>query len=64
MDRYSFVKNNKQITFIPLTPKQVYKDQLKMKIEKELKKMGEAESFKKDENNESKNPREVESSRR
>jgi len=34
-NRYSFVGNNKTITLAPLTPKQVYEDQLKMKRERE-----------------------------
>ena len=61
-NRYLFVKDYKQITLVPLTPKQIYEDQLKLKREKELKKV--AESFKKEEKSESKNPREVESSKR
>ena len=28
-NRYSFVRNNRTITLVPLTPKQVYEDQLK-----------------------------------
>jgi len=36
-NRYSFVRNNKTITLAPLTPKQVYEEQLKMKREREKK---------------------------
>ena len=35
---HSFVKNNKIITLVPLTPRQVYEDQIKLKRENELKK--------------------------
>ena len=34
-NRYSFVMNNKPVTLVPLTPKQVYEDQLKIKKEKD-----------------------------
>ena len=33
-----FVKDNKIITLVPLTPRQVYEDQMKLKRENELKK--------------------------
>ena len=36
-NRYSFVMNNKPVTLVPLTPKQVYEDQLKMKRDREKK---------------------------
>jgi hypothetical protein len=36
-NRYSFVKDNRNITFIPVTPRQVYEDQVKLKRENELK---------------------------
>ena len=36
-NRYSFVKDGKSVTLIPLTPKQVYEDQLKLKSEFEQK---------------------------
>jgi len=42
-----FVKDNKTITLVPLTPKQVSEDQMKLKRENELKKNCEAESSKK-----------------
>ena len=32
-NRYSFVKDNKSVTLVPLTPRQVYEDQLKIKRE-------------------------------
>jgi hypothetical protein len=34
---HSFVKDNRTITLVPLTPKQVYEDQVKLKRENELK---------------------------
>ena len=37
-NRHSFVKDNKTITLVPLTPRQVYEDQMKLKRENELKK--------------------------
>ena len=45
-NRYSFVKDTKTITLVPLTPRQVYEDQMKLKKENDLKKNCEAE-FKK-----------------
>ena len=36
-NRYSFVKDGKSVTLVPLTPKQVYKDRLKLKSEFEQK---------------------------
>ena len=50
---YSFVKDNKTIILVPLTPRQVYEDQMKMKRENELKKICETESSKKDDEKES-----------
>ena len=35
-NRYSFVKDNKTVTFAPLTPRQVYEDQMKLKRENDL----------------------------
>ena len=35
-NRYTIVKNVKTITLIPLTPKQVYDDQIKLKSEHEV----------------------------
>ena len=37
-NRYSFVKDSRTVTLVPLTPKQVYEDQMKLKRENELKK--------------------------
>jgi hypothetical protein len=37
-NRHSFVKDNKTVTLVPLTPRQVYEDQMKLKRENELKK--------------------------
>ena len=42
-NRYNFVKDGKSVTLVPLTPKQVYKDQLKLKSEFEQKNKSEAE---------------------
>jgi hypothetical protein len=41
------VKDNKTITLVPLTPRQVYEDQVKLKRENELKTNCESESSKK-----------------
>ena len=38
-NRHSFVKDNKTITLVPLTPRQVYEDQMKLKKENDLKKI-------------------------
>jgi hypothetical protein len=43
-NRYNFVKDGKTIKLVPLTPKQVYEDQLKLKSEIEQKRKGEAET--------------------
>jgi hypothetical protein len=32
-NRHSFVKDNKTVTLVPLTPRQVYEDQMKLKRE-------------------------------
>ena len=52
-NRHSFVKDNKTITLVLLTPRQVYEDQMKLKRENELKKNCEPESSKKEEEKES-----------
>ena len=57
-NRYSFVKDSKTITFVPLTPRQVYEDQMKLKRENELKKNCETESSKKDDEKESERKKE------
>jgi hypothetical protein len=36
-NRYSFVKDSRTVTLVPLTPRQVYEDQVKLKRENELK---------------------------
>ena len=51
-NRYSFVKDGKSVTLVPLTPKQVYQDQLKLKSEFEQKNKSEAEISKKKESEE------------
>ena len=38
-NRYSFVKDSRTVTFVPLTPRQVYEDQVKLERENELKKI-------------------------
>ena len=37
-NRHSFAKDNKTITLVPLTPRQVYEDQMKLKRENDLQK--------------------------
>ena len=59
-NRHSFVKDNKTITLVPLTPRQVYEDQMKLKRENELKKNCETESSKKDDEKESERKKESE----
>ena len=50
---HSFVKDKKTITLVPLTPRQVYEDQMKLKRENELKKNCVTESSKRDDEKES-----------
>ena len=38
-NRYSFVKDSRTVTLVPLTLRQVYEDQMKLKRENELKKI-------------------------
>ena len=52
-NRHFFVKDNKTITLVLLTPRQVYEDQMKLKRENVLKKNCENESSKKNCENES-----------
>jgi hypothetical protein len=59
-NRYSFVKDNRTITLVPLTPKQVYEDQVKLKRENELKRNCESESSKKVDEKESESKKESE----
>jgi hypothetical protein len=59
-NRHSFVKDNKTVTLIPLTPRQVYEDKMKLKKENELKKNCETESSKKDNEKESERKKESE----
>ena len=58
-NRHSFVKDNKIITLVPLTLRQVYEDQMKLKRENELKKNCETESSKKDDEKESEKKKRV-----
>ena len=48
-----FVKDNKTITLVPLTLRQMYKDQMKLKRENGLQKNCDTESLKKDDEKES-----------
>jgi hypothetical protein len=57
-NRYSFIKDNGTITLVPLTPRQVYEDQVKLKRENELKKNCESESSKKEDEKESERKKE------
>ena len=59
-NKYSFVKDTKTITLVPLTPRQVYEDQMKLKQENDLKKNCEVESSKKDDEKESERKKESE----
>ena len=43
-NKYSFVHNQRTITLVPLTPSQVYKDQLRLKKESEHKKNSEKDN--------------------
>ena len=53
-NRHSFAKDNKTITLVPLTLRQVYEDQMKLKRENDVKKKNcETESSKKDDEKES-----------
>ena len=52
-NKYSFVKDNKIITLVLLTPQQVYEDQMKLKRENDLQKNYDTKSSKKDDEKES-----------
>ena len=52
-NRHSFVKDNKTITLVPLTPRQVYENQMKLKRENDLQKNCDTESSKTDDEKES-----------
>jgi hypothetical protein len=62
-NRHSFVKDNKTITLVTLTLRQVYEDQMKLKRENELKKNCESESSKEDDEKESERKKESENKR-
>ena len=51
-NKYFFVKNNKSITLVSLSPKQVYEDQLKLKRETKAKTSEKKEVVDKRENKE------------
>ncbi|XP_030963446.1 uncharacterized protein LOC115984553 [Quercus lobata] len=57
-NRHSFVKDNKTITLVPLTPRQVYENQMKLKRENDLQKNCDTESSKKDDEKESERKKE------
>jgi hypothetical protein len=59
-NRHSFVKDNRTITLVLLTPRQVYEDQVKLKRENELKTNCESESSKKEDKKESERKKECE----
>jgi hypothetical protein len=59
-NRYSFVKDSRTVTLVPLTPRQVYENQVKLKRENELKKNCETESSKKEDEKESERKKESE----
>ena len=48
-DKYSFVHNQQTITLVPLTPSQVYEDQVRLQKESEQKKKSQKESEQKKE---------------
>ena len=41
-NRYSFLLNKRPITLVPLTPSQVYEDQVRLKKERDVKKESES----------------------
>ena len=49
MNSYNFVKDCKLVTLVPLSPKQVYEDQMKLLSEVEKKRKSEAETSRKNE---------------
>jgi hypothetical protein len=59
-NRYSFVKDSRTVTLVPLILRQVYEDQVKLKRENELKKNCETESSKKEDEKESERKKESE----
>jgi hypothetical protein len=59
MNKHPFVKDNKTVTLVPWTARQVYEDQMKLKRENELKKICETESSKKDDEKESERKKKV-----
>ena len=52
-NRHSFVKDNKTITLVPLTLRQVYEDQMKLKKENDLQKNCDTKNSKTDDEKES-----------
>ena len=51
-NKHSFVKDNKTITLVPLTPRKVNEDQIKLKRENDLQKNCDTESSKTDDEKE------------
>ena len=52
-NRHSFVKDNKTIILVSLTPRQVYEDQMKLKRENDLQKICDTKSSQTDDEKES-----------
>ena len=59
-NRHSFVKDNKTITLVSLTLRQVYENQMKLKRENDLQKNYDTESSKTDDEKESERKKESE----
>ena len=57
-NRYNFVKDGKSVTLVPLSPKQVYEDQMKLLSEVEKKRKSEVETSRKNESEKSKSEKE------
>ena len=56
---YNFVKDGKSVTLVPLSPKQVYEDQMKLLSEVEKKRKSEAETSRKNESEKKKSEKEL-----
>ena len=58
-NRYNFVKDGKSVTLVPLYPKQVYEDQMKLLSEVEKKRKSKAETSRKNESEKKKSEKEL-----
>ena len=58
-NRYNFVKDGKSVILVPLSPKQVYEDQMKLLSEVEKKRKSEAETSRKNESEKKKSEKEL-----